>query len=198
MRSRLVDFLGAFLLAVCLPTVALADLKIISRGDWKALPAKPGAKMQKPVKIMIHHTGTKSKPGRRTVLKMQNLQHFSQSEAKLADGGTKPAWNDVPYHFYIAANGEIAEGRAVDAVGDTNTAYDPTGYIQVVLEGNFDLEIPSEEQIAGLDTLLDNLLKQYNIGYKDITYHQHLAQTACPGKNLIQRLSDITAIRRQR
>ena len=94
--------------------------------------------------------------------KMQGLQRFSQNKEKLADGRTKPAWPDVPYHFYIAVDGRIAEGRSITAVGDTNTGYDPSGFIQVVVEGNFETEKPSALQQAALTDLLQSLKAKYS------------------------------------
>ena len=82
--------------------------------------------------------------------KMQNLQAFSQRDDKLASGKFKPAWFDVPYHYYIAVDGRIAEGRELKYVGDTNTEYDPTGHALVVVEGSFNTEEPTKAQIDSL------------------------------------------------
>ena len=194
MRKRFSSWIC--LLVLCLVQVNpanAADPAIISRAAWKASAASFAGVPQVPKRIMIHHTGTKAHPERSTVSKMRNLQHFSQSKAKLADGRMKPAWSDVPYHFYIAANGEIAEGRAIDVAGDTNTAYNASGYIQIVVEGNFETEEPTDRQIASLKALAKSMMRKYGIGTKDIFYHRGVAQTACPGEKLIARLPALIA-----
>jgi len=126
---------------------------------------------------------------------MRNLQHFSQTKQKLADGQAKPAWSDVPYHFYIAANGEIAEGRAITIVGESNTDYDASGYIQIVLEGNFELETPKPEQLSSLKALVKALRSKYSISQTDIRSHEDVAATACPGRNLARLLPDLLGVR---
>src|SRR5690349_7872975 len=98
-----------------------ADLKMVSRVDWGANTPVAAMKSHTPSRITIHHTATVQKLDRSLKDKMQALQKFSQNEGKLGNGKPKPAWPDVPYHFYIDCNGGIAEGRDVNAVGDTNT-----------------------------------------------------------------------------
>lgn len=122
---------------------------------------------------------------------MKGLQRFSQAKEKLADGRTKPAWPDVPYHFYVNVDGRIAEGRDINAVGDTNTGYDPAGFIQVVVEGNFETETLSDVQAKSLQVLLQWLKDRYNINASDILAHKDKAQTACPGKDLMDKLPGI-------
>jgi hypothetical protein len=188
MRSSCSSLLLLMLLA--LPAVA-GEPSVLSREEWEAKsPSLPMAK-QKPVAILVHHTGSKMKPKTALAEKMRGLQRFSQNKEKLADGRTKPAWPDVPYHFYIAADGKIAEGRAVTAVGDTNTAYDPTGFIQVVVEGNFENEMVTAEQQQSLTNLLQWLKSEYDIKDGAIRTHSDKAQTACPGKNLANKLPGI-------
>jgi hypothetical protein len=181
-----------FLAALFIRTVAaLADPAIVSREQWNAKPPSLPMTTQKPVAILVHHTGSAMKPKTSLEAKMRGLQRFSQAKEKLADGRTKPAWPDVPYHFYIAADGRIAEGRSVTAVGDTNTGYDPAGFIQVVVEGNFENEQVKPEQATALKTLLASLTKTYAIPSSKIQAHNDKAQTACPGKNLKAMLPEI-------
>lgn len=157
---------------------------IISRTEWGAHePVLPMTK-QTPSRITIHHTGVPSKTGLSLVKKLRNLQSFSQSKAKLADGRSKKPWADIPYHYYIAIDGKVGEGRPVGFVGDTNTKYDPSGHITIVVEGNFDRETPSPAELASLEALMRSLSKQYAIPPDRIGVHRDFTQTACPGKNL--------------
>jgi N-acetyl-anhydromuramyl-L-alanine amidase AmpD len=134
--------------------------------------------------ITIHHTATPQKEKITIEKKMQNLQSFSQSESRLASGRAKPAWPDVPYHYYIAVNGQIAEGRDIRYTGDTNTDYDPGGHALVVLEGNFEKERPTTKQLESLSALVAWLSASYEIPVSEIRAHDDYASTACPGINL--------------
>jgi N-acetyl-anhydromuramyl-L-alanine amidase AmpD len=116
---------------------------------------------------------------------MQSLQRFSQQPQRLAARGPlKPAWPDVPYHFYIGADGQIAEGRDTAYAGDTNTDYDPTGHILIVLEGNFEREMPSGAQSESLYRLASWIADEWQIQTDEIKGHKDYASTLCPGRNL--------------
>jgi N-acetylmuramoyl-L-alanine amidase len=190
MQNSCNRFYAAILFAA-LACNARAETAIVSRAQWQAKPAIGEMKSQKPNAILVHHTGSPMKPKSTLLKKMQGLQRFSQAREKLADGRIKPAWPDVPYHFYVDVNGDIAEGRSIEAVGDTNTGYDPTGFIQVVVEGNFETEKVTAAQEAALKTLLQNLMKTYAISSTTIKAHNEKAQTACPGKDLADKLKGI-------
>ena len=183
----------AFLVFSASTVLAAEPPVLLSRDAWQA--KAPSLKMtsQKPVAILVHHTASAMKPKATLTAKMKGLQRFSQASEKLADGRTKPAWPDVPYHFYIAADGQVAEGRDINAVGDTNTGYDPSGYIQVVVEGNFDEEQLTEAETASLGTVLQWLMEKYNIKPSAILMHKDKAMTACPGKDLEAKLPGIIA-----
>jgi hypothetical protein len=162
--------------------------EVVSREDWQA--AAPSLPMisHTPGSIIVHHTGSSMQVKKTLAAKMRGLQRFSQAKEKLADGRTKPAWPDIPYHYYIGADGAIAEGRDVTKVGDTNTAYDPKGAIQIVVEGNFEVEQVTDAQQASLVRLLSWLKTKHVIKLGAITPHASKAKTACPGKNLAEKL----------
>ena len=165
--------------------------KILSRQDWGA--KEPVGKMQlnSPRHITVHHTASPQKESVTIEKKMRNLQIFSQSENRLDSGEVKPSWADVPYHYYIAFDGQIAEGRDVKYVGDTNTDYDPSGHILIVLEGNFETEQPSARQTDSLVALAAWLSKKFDISTLEIKGHNDYASTACPGINLKNMLATI-------
>jgi hypothetical protein len=144
-----------------------------------------------PRHITIHHTATDQNPTRPLAEKLQALQRFSQSEAELGDGRLKRPWADIPYHFFIAVDGTVAEARHVAYEGDTNTAYSPHGHVLVVLEGNFEHEHVSPGQWSSLQWLTRALARQWGIQPDDITGHRDHTETACPGEVLYHRLPEL-------
>lgn len=168
----------------------LSDVEIISRKEWQAKMPIFDMKEHIPGFITIHHTATFQKPEIKIEDKMKALQKFSQSESKLADGTPKIAWADVPYHFYIADNGKIAEGRDINYAGDTNTSYDPEAHILIVLEGNFEKEEVTAQQKKSLWKLIKALQNKYSIPSEEIGGHKDYVKTACPGTHLYSFISE--------
>ena len=170
---------------------AITEVAIIARGAWRAKPPLFAMKPHVPVSILVHHTAGPVNTKRDIFYKMNSLQSYSQKSAKLGNGRKRKAWADVPYHFYISNNGQIAEGRDIKFSGDTNTNYDPTGHIQLVLEGNFENTQPSAEQLKSLESLLVAVARKWKIPATEIRVHKHVAATLCPGKNLLDLFPEI-------
>jgi hypothetical protein len=165
--------------------------RIISRSEWEAKkPVGKGTK-HKIRFITIHHTATLQKPEVPIETKMRNLQAFSQRDDRLDTGKFKPAWFDIPYHYYIAVDGQIAEGREIEYAGDTNTEYDPTGHALIVVEGSFNREQPTAAQIASLKQIVAWLARKYKVPAENIKGHGDYAKTSCPGENLIKLLPEL-------
>jgi hypothetical protein len=141
-----------------------------------------------PERITIHHTGTRQAPARSLAEKMQGLQRFSQREDSLAGGRRKRQWADIPYHLYVAVDGEVAEGRDWRYVGDSNTPYDPTGHFLIVLEGSFDTDTLTSGQRNALDALVIAAMKRWRIPPDRIAGHRDYARTRCPGQNVYSEL----------
>lgn len=166
---------------------------LVTRTQWQAKPPLPGMKAQKSLSIIIHHTGVAQNPKVAFESKMRNLQSYSQQPAQLSPARARPAWPDVPYHFYIDLSGHIAEGRDVRFAGDTNTNYDTLNHVQVAVEGDFEKEAPAPRQIAALKDLLVWLMLSSNVPPGKISVHKDHASTDCPGRNLIAVLPDVLA-----
>lgn len=157
---------------------------ILPRAAWGAAPPVAPMAPHVPGRITIHHTASPQNPARPVEDKLRGLQRFSQARSPLADGRVKEAWADIPYHFYVAVDGTIAQGRELRWVGDSNTAYDPAGHIQVVLEGNFQDEQPSRAQLRSLWHLTYALARRWNVPPEGVTGHRDHVGTLCPGEAL--------------
>ena len=163
-----------------------ADLPVLARSEWGAAPPTGEMTPHTPTVITVHHTGTPAHPERSAAEKIRALQAFSQRADTLGDGTPKVAWADVPYHYYVATDGTVAEGRDVRFEGDTNTRYDLTGHIQVVVEGNFEETEPTAEQLASLRGLVVALAREWDIEADAVAGHgdRAVGQTVCPGEAL--------------
>ena len=152
-------------------------IAIVPRSEWKANDARP-YKQHVPVRITVHHEGGRvleaSADGAQ---RLKNIQVWSM--------GPDRNWTDVPYHFLIAADGTIYEGRDVLTVGETNTEYDPTGHLLICFLGNYGQQELNQQLLDVLTRLIAYFCKKYNISPETIATHRdYSAQTTCPGKNI--------------
>jgi hypothetical protein len=94
-------------------------------------------------------------------------------------------WTDVPYHFLIAPDGTVYEGRNALTAGETATEYDPSGHLLISFLGNYEEQMMNENLLDVLTRLIAKLCIQYNISPDTIASHRdHSAMTTCPGKNI--------------
>jgi uncharacterized protein YbbC (DUF1343 family) len=192
MRHLLILLITGFLFTISAFAQEIEEMEIMSREAWNAQPARAGLKWHIPKYITIHHTGTNQNPDRSTAEKLQALQRFSYTEGVLGDGVTpKKPWADVPYHYYIAVDGTVAEGREIQYEGDSNTDYDLTGHALIVVEGNFQKEQIKDIQYEKLEQLVIILAKKYKVSAEEISGHKDQAETTCPGEDLYKLLPQL-------
>lgn len=157
---------------------ANTEATIIPRTGWNAAAPKP-YRQHTPVRITVHHEGTKLLPADDAAKKIKNIQTWGM--------GPDRKWADIPYHFLIAPNGTIYQGRDVNTVGETNTEYDPAGHLLICCLGNLEEQEVPKEQLASLTALIAHVSKKYQLPVETLSTHKdHSTQTTCPGKNLYQ------------
>jgi len=155
---------------------AVSTLNIIPRAGWTANEPR-SYKQHVPVRITVHHEGTRLEVTDDAAKKIKAIQVWGM--------GPDRSWVDIPYHFLIAPDGKIYEGRAVTTVGETATEYDPTGHLLITCLGNLEQQEVPSAQLASLIKLIAHACKKYNLPYETITSHRdNSTQTTCPGKNL--------------
>lgn len=170
------------------------EITYLSRADWGANDPVLEMQAHEPSRITIHHTAVRQNPDQTLTQKMRGLQEFSQTRSELADGRIKEPWADIPYHFYVDLHGVVAEGRSLRYSGDSNTPYDPSGHILIVLEGNFEEEEVTAEQRQTLDRLVQHFGARYDVPAERLASHKDFADTLCPGENLYDELPRLRAL----
>jgi hypothetical protein len=183
--------LSAVVAAVVMGQVKMP--RMYSREDWGAKPVVLELTPHKIDRITVHHTGVKQDKTRSFFGKLQGLQAWSQREDELEGGKPKPQWADIPYHYYIDWNGDIAECRPIGIPGDTNTSYDVRGHALVVVEGTLSDELFNDDQREALMKTVLWLADKYQVPADRIKGHMDYApgETDCPGKAVMDFLPEI-------
>ena len=125
--------------------------------------------------IVIHHTASTAKE---TVEQIHNF-HINNN-----------GWAGIGYHFYIRKDGTIYKGRDEKYAGAHCENYNSVS-LGICLEGNFEIEKPTEKQIQSVTDLVKYLRKKY--GDFKLVGHRDLNATACPGQYLYSQLLSIDA-----
>ncbi len=161
--------------------------EIVPAEEWGSDPDPiPEERRHTPRYLTVHHAGVVWNEGDDPVTRLQNLQSWGKSDRD---------WPDLPYHFLIAPDGRIFEGRSLEYEPETNTDYDTMGHIGIQLWGSFGVQRASIEQVESLVELLAWLADKHEIDPGTIQGHMDVAQTACPGTDLYRYIADGTVSR---
>jgi len=160
--------------------LATDTLTIIGREGWTS---RPQGEFSHHIieRITVHHTGAELTDNTAAISRLHQHQDWHMSHG----------WPDLAYHFMVDRNGNVYEGRPVDAVGDTFTEYDPTGHLLVCFEGHFDLQDPSPAQLAAMARLVAWAMQTFSVRATKIAGHRDWANTTCPGNNMYWRLNGL-------
>ena len=128
--------------------------------------------MNTPKYIILHHTG---------VSYNKNADQYEATNRYHKSLG----WGMIGYHYEIAKDGTIHSGRKESQVG-AHCSQSSMNYqsIGIALDGNFDEELPTSEQMSSLRFLLSDIRTRWNIPDENIKNHREYARKTCPGKRL--------------
>lgn len=133
--------------------------------------------MKIPTSIMIHHTAVSYK--------------FNPDQFEANNSYHKNKWNfKSSLGFYLGYNYEISSNgfkRQARKDGETTAAcyqknMNDGRCVHIALDGNFDIEKPTNFEIYALRDLLKLMRKKYNIPSNQIYFHRQFAVKSCPGK----------------
>jgi hypothetical protein len=178
-RAEMASFLAR---ALHLDPIDVPDrpvtVDVVPRAGWGAAPPQGSFAPHEIDHITIHHAWSENGGSGPAVFRSWQNYHLSLG------------WPDLAYHFIVGRDGKVYEGRPYTAVGDTATSYDPTGHFLIVVEGNFDYDQPSAEQLEMLARMIAWGSAQFDVPVDEIAGHRDLAGTSCPGTNLYAKIVD--------
>lgn len=157
---------------------------IVTAEEWGSTPQPiPAERKHTPRYITIHHAGVLVKSTTARAKFVKNMQAWGQREKK---------WPDLAYHFLIAPDGRIFQGRDIRYEGETNTKYPLKDQVQVELMGDFTRQRVSPQQLQSLVKLTAWLCAEYDINPILMGGHNDRAprQTSCPGTDLYRYIED--------
>ena len=153
---------------------------VVSREDWGAKPASGNFREHEIEQITIHHSDDATTATGPALYRIWQSWHQSLG------------WTDVAYHVIVGRDGRVFDGRPHWAVGDTATEYDPTGHFLIVVEGDYDTQTPTPEQLESLAQMVAWASTTFDVSIDTISGHRDHAATTCPGDNLYAKLLDGT------
>jgi hypothetical protein len=139
-------------------------------------------------RVTLHHTGSAQplRAGDDPIQRLRGLQAWGASDRN---------WWDLPYHFLIDLDGNVYEGRDWRYMGETNTSYNPSGHFLISVIGNYELQQPTDSQVAAIADMMAWALHRFDLPIDSLGGHYHFAGTTCPGQHLRVLLEDGTLAR---
>ena len=160
--------------------IPLIDLGVVSKAGWGAMDVAGPFMTHELERMTLHHTAVLLED---PLLGPDRARQHQKFHIELG-------WPDLAYHFLVDPTGAIYEGRPVQAVGDTGTAYDPTGHFLECCEGNFDEQDPTVEQLRSVVELFAWAALEFSLDPVTIGAHRDWAETECPGDALYEFILD--------
>lgn len=135
-------------------------------------------------KIIVHHSAGSASE----TFEMVNQLH----KAKNWGTKTKPIYAKksslgyyAQYHYFIDLQGKVHQARNEEETGwHSGNSKMNNESIAVCLSGNFNINLPKDNQVDVLKKLLSDLLKKYNLKPEDIIPHKGVIKTECYGNKL--------------
>lgn len=167
----------------------VAPPPVLPRSAWGARTPGAGMVRQVPVRIVLTHEESSTQCCDGDV-----AARISANERIHRDKG----WADIAWHFIVAPNGRIYEGRDVGYQADSsyvrvNPDYPLDGTIVVGILGNYNLQTPTDASLSAITDLLAWLCQTYDISSSEIYNLRDLApvhidpnfgRTSSPGDNM--------------
>ncbi len=159
------------------PAPAAPSYKVFTRADWDAEPLKDNHDpMGAITRITLHHTAELPGMDTRTDLELvKGVQNFHRNERE---------WADIGYHWLIGRDGNVYEGRTLEAQGAHAGAGNNQNNLGISVIGDFTDSMPIAKQLATVELFLTQQLAKYEVAIGELHGHRDFKPTECPGGSL--------------
>ena len=142
-------------------------------------------RINKPIYLIVHHTGGSDTyplaDSSNQTFEDVNREHRNNPRTWL--GEYSSLGYAIGYHYFIDKQGKLTQGRS-DLDEGAHAVGHNTDSLGICLAGNFDLTMPTVEQITSLKAILGRKMAEYSIPASNIFPHRHFANKSCYGNNL--------------
>jgi hypothetical protein len=167
--------------------------KFVTRDKWGSdADPIPDSRRHTPKWITLHHAGVLWTGAKKPEQFVRDLQQWGKRRPELEKPPMDTYWPDLAYHFLVAPDGRIFEGRPVEFEPESNTKYSLAGNLGVEMMGDFNRQRPSPEQLESVVRLTAWLMQEHGIAIDNVRTHRDAApgQTECPGRDFYRYIED--------
>jgi hypothetical protein len=167
--------------------------QFVPREKWGSTPDPiPDSRRHTPKYVTLHHAGVLWTNSQEPEQFLRNMQAWGKRRPEIEQPPRNTYWPDLAYHFLIAPDGRIFEGRPLEYEPESNTKYDLAGNINVELMGDFSRQRPSVAQLESSVRITAWLMQELQIEPKNVRTHRDAApgQTECPGADFYRYFED--------
>ncbi len=159
-------------------------IEVICRDALGLTAAGTAAVTHRPTRLTLHHTA----------VRLSSASLAPEHLRRHQDNHRAQGWSDIAYHYAVDIAGNVYELRHPSIPGDTYTDYDTTGHLQVVCEGNFEVQQPTDALLTAVAGLFAGLSLTHGVAPESLGSHRDFVPTtACPGGGLLARVDDLRA-----
>jgi hypothetical protein len=167
---------------------SVAQPSILARNSWGAAAPGGGMVRHTPERIVFTHEG-----GSRCCDGIDPASRIRGNQGVHMDN---VGWPDLAFHYIVAPNGTIYDGRNDDfqsnsSYAQINSGYQLDGTLVVGILGNYDIQNPTSASLAAAEELIAWLCQEYDISPDQVYYLRDLApndvsggSTTSPGTNM--------------
>lgn len=150
--------------------------EVIRRGQWTNAAIRSNHRSMGTInRITVHHTGEYA--GTASLSDREILRRIDRYHREGRN------WAAIGYHYLIASDGRIYEGRPENIQG-AHTRGNNSNNLGISMMGDFHRRAPSAQHIAVLDRFLSDTRRRLGVAKNRCFGHRDLSPSICPGDQL--------------